>query len=122
MKREHSEIRSISLAQHEQECRTKRIQYIQQQQQQTVLEAQHCDEEVEEEEEEEEEETEGDEAEEESEEELEEEYDDGISFPVSISIRQRRSLLREAGCPVDNTERQDCQFIRLSREGKVHTI
>ncbi|GAU87450.1 hypothetical protein RvY_00286 [Ramazzottius varieornatus] len=120
MKREHSEMRNVTLTQHEQECRSRRMQYIQQQQQQQqqiVLEEEHSDEDVDEGEEDEEVsgEEEG-EDEGESEEELEEEYEEGISFPVSISIRQRRSLLREAGCQVDNSERQDCQFIRVSRE------
>ncbi len=57
---------------------------------------------------------EDDEGEGESEEDVEDEVN---SFPISVSIRQRRNLLREAGCQLDLQEREDCQFIRVSREG-----
>ena len=103
MTNEHSEIKSFSLAQHEQMCRTSRASQLAviRKQQQTLGE-------------------ESDESEDDADEDEEyESSEDSSCFPIAISIKQRRTILKDAGCLVDNAERDDCQFIRNSREGKV---
>ena len=134
MTSEHSSVENYTVTEHEMECRKSRLVALQQLRQPEVVESSDekadCDmepdeeeddgeeNEVEEEEEEDgEEEEEEEENEEEGESEEECEEDEANAFPISVSIRQRRNILREAGCQVDLTEREDCQFIRLSREG-----
>ncbi|OQV21291.1 putative Cysteine/serine-rich nuclear protein 3 [Hypsibius exemplaris] len=118
MTSEHSAVENYTLTEHEMECKKSRMQALQKRQ----TEACDSDEEMDETEEDidEDEEDEEDEEEEEEEEGTEEEdyedVDDACSFPISIPFRQRRNLLREAGCQVDLKEREDCQFIRVSRE------
>ncbi|XP_055331359.1 cysteine/serine-rich nuclear protein 3-like isoform X2 [Paramacrobiotus metropolitanus] len=107
MTHEHSAVKNFSLAEHEQECRTSRTQYLIRRQQVALRESDEESPEEEEDEEEDEDDENGEES---------EEAEDAYSFPVAISIRQRRNLLKEAGCPVDTTERNDCQSIRNSRE------
>lgn len=112
---EHCATKSLTLSEHEQECRVSKLQLSMKLRQPETSES--------DEEEVTDEEADGDEeSDHEDDEEEDGEYEDAEDpciFPIAIPMRHRRNLLKEAGCLVDNTERIDCQFIRSSREGKA---